>query len=191
MALSEEVVADYETLRLSLKAHPMSFLRAHFASRGAVPAIAVANTPNGRRAAIAGIVLVRQRPGTAKGVVFLTIEDETGVANIVVWPKLFEEFRSIVMGARLILVQGRVQYADDAPAGGVIHLVAETLEDRTADLDRLSEPGFSRPRLEPPYAPGDEPGRCHRSDADASRRRPTRAHHPRDVRPIPRSRDFH
>jgi error-prone DNA polymerase len=191
MGLSEEVVADYETLRLSLKAHPMSFLRAHFTSLGAAPANAVAKTPDGQRAAAAGIVLVRQRPGTAKGVVFLTIEDETGVANIVVWPKLFEQFRPIVMGARLILVRGRVQYAQDAPAGGVIHLVAETLEDRTADLDRLSAPAASIPRLEPPYAPGDEPGRPNRSGVDASRRRPPRPHHPRDVRPLPRSRDFH
>jgi error-prone DNA polymerase len=190
MGLSEEVVADYETLRLSLKAHPMSFLRAHFASLGAAPANAVAKTPDGRRTATAGIVLVRQRPGTAKGVVFLTIEDETGVANIVIWPKLFEQFRPIVMGARLILVRGRVQYAQDAPAGGVIHLVAETLEDRTADLDRLSAPSAFVPRLEPPYAPGDEPGRSNRSGADPSRRS-ARPHHPRDVRPIPRSRDFH
>jgi error-prone DNA polymerase len=184
------VVADYETLRLSLKAHPMSFLRPHFASLGAHPATAVAKTLNGRRTATAGIVLVRQRPGTAKGVVFLTIEDETGVANIVIWPKLFEQFRPIVMGARLILVRGRVQYAQDAPAGGVIHLVAETLEDRTADLDRLSAPSAFVPRLEPPYAPGDEPGRSNRSGADPSRRS-ARPHHPRDVRPIPRSRDFH
>jgi error-prone DNA polymerase len=191
MGLSEEVVADYETLRLSLKAHPMSFLRAHFASLGAVPATAVAKTPDGRRTATAGIVLVRQRPGTAKGVVFLTIEDETGVANIVVWPKLFEQFRPIAMGARLILVRGRVQYAEDAPAGGVIHLVAETLEDRTADLDRLSAPGVCVPRLEPPYAPGDEPGHSNKYSLDASHRRPPRSRHPRDVRPIPRSRDFH
>jgi error-prone DNA polymerase len=82
------------------------------------------------------------------------------------------------MGARLILVRGRVQYAEDAPAGGVIHLVAESLEDRTADLDRLSAPGGVAPRFDPPYAPGDEPGR-------------PRPRHPRNVRPIPRSRDFH
>jgi len=190
MALSEDVVADYETLRLSLKAHPMSFLRPHFTALGARPADAVAKTPNGYRTAAAGLVLVRQRPGTAKGVVFLTIEDETGVANIVVWPKLFEQFRPVVMGARLILVRGRVQHAEDAPAGGVIHLVAETLEDRTADLDRLSEPGALIPRLEPSYTPGDEPGRSNRASADAARR-PARPHHPRQVRPIPRSRDFH
>jgi len=190
MALSEDVVADYETLRLSLKAHPMSFLRDHVTSLGAAPATAIAKTPDGRRTATAGVVLVRQRPGTAKGVVFLTIEDETGTANIVIWPKIFEQFRPIVMGARLILVRGRVQHAEDAPAGGVIHLVAETLEDRTADLDRLSAPGFATPRLEPPYAPGDEPGRPSRSGVEASRR-PARPHHPRDVRPIPRSRDFH
>jgi error-prone DNA polymerase len=191
MALSETVVADYETLRLSLKAHPMSFLRVHFASLGARPTNAVAQTPDGRRTAVAGIVLVRQRPGTAKGVVFLTLEDETGVANIVVWPKLFEQFRPIVMGARLILVRGRVQHAQDAPAGGVIHLVAETLEDRTADLDRLSAPAALAPRLDPPYAPGDEPGRPKRPGGDGRARRPARPHHPRDARPIPRSRDFH
>jgi error-prone DNA polymerase len=178
IALSQDVVADYETLRLSLKAHPMSFLRAHFTSLGARPAKAVAKTPDGRRTAVAGLVLVRQRPGTAKGVVFLTIEDETGVANIVVWPKLFDEARPIVMGARLILVRGRVQHAEDAPAGGVIHLVAESLEDRTPDLDRLSAPGGVAPRIDPPYAPGDEAGR-------------PRPRHPRNVRPIPRSRDFH
>jgi error-prone DNA polymerase len=199
MGLSQDVVADYETLRLSLKAHPMSFLRTHFAALGARPASAVAKTLDGRRTATAGIVLVRQRPGTAKGVVFLTLEDETGTANIVIWPKVFEQFRPIVMGARLILVRGRVQHADDAPAGGVIHLVAETLEDRTQDLDLLSAPdaskrpsesGASTPRLDPPYAPGDEPGRPRRSDVGRSSR-PARPHHPRNVRPIPRSRDFH
>jgi error-prone DNA polymerase len=178
MALSQDVVADYETLRLSLKAHPMSFLRTHFTALGALPANAVAKTADGRRAATAGIVLVRQRPGTAKGVVFLTLEDETGVANIVVWPKLFDAARPIVMGARLILVRGRVQHAEDAPAGGVVHLVAESLEDHTADLDRLSAPGGGPPRFDPPYAPGDEAGR-------------PRPRHPRNVRPIPRSRDFH
>jgi error-prone DNA polymerase len=197
-SLSEDVVADYETLRLSLKAHPMSFLREHFASLGARSAAVVANTPDGRRTAMAGIVLVRQRPGTAKGVVFLTIEDETGVANIVVWPKLFERFRPVVMGARLILVRGRVEHAQDAPKGDVIHLVAETLEDRTQDLDRLSIPessalgGFG-PRLDPPYTPGDEPGRAgasRRHDSQPGAKAP-RPNHPRNVRPIPRSRDFH
>jgi error-prone DNA polymerase len=204
MEPSQDVVADYETLRLSLKAHPMSFLRAHFASLGAHPADAVAKTPDGRRTATAGIVLVRQRPGTAKGVVFLTLEDETGVANIVIWPKMFERFRPIVMGARLILVRGRVQHAQDAPAGGVIHLVAESLEDRTGDLDRLSipetfEPDASEtrlagPRLDPPYAPGDEPGRAgpsRRNPASAPGAHTPRPSHPRNVRPIPRSRDFH
>ena len=191
LELSEDVVADYETLRLSLKAHPLSFLRAHFASLGAVPAEALAKTLEGRRTATAGIVLVRQRPGTAKGVVFMTIEDETGVANIVVWPKLFEQFRPIVMGARLILVRGRIQRAEDAPAGGVIHLVAETLEDRTTDLDRLSKPS-----LDPPCTPGDEPGRGGALPRHPERLNPSpppqpRPHHPRNVRPIPRSRDFH
>jgi DNA polymerase III alpha subunit len=87
-----------------------------------------------QRCSIAGVVLVRQRPGTAKGVVFMTIEDETGVANIVVWKKIMERFRKTVMGARLVRVNGEVQRAGD-----VIHIVAHTLEDLSGDLELLSE----------------------------------------------------
>ena len=90
MALSEQVVADYMSLRLSLKAHPVSFLRAGLGDEGYVPAAVLSELRDGRRLKVAGLVLVRQRPGTAKGVIFATLEDETGVANIVIWADVFE-----------------------------------------------------------------------------------------------------
>ena len=168
--LSEEVVQDYETIRLSLKAHPVGFLRDRLARLGAIPTRAVDAATEGRRVTVAGVVLVRQRPGSAKGVVFLTIEDETGIANIVVWPNIFAKYRPIVMGARLILIRGLIQRAPDAE-GSVTHLVAETVEDRTADLALLSDTIAER---------------------DDGARTEERTHrHPRNVRVLPRSRDFH
>ncbi len=185
---SEEVVADYETIRLSLKGHPVKFLRPRLARMGAIPANALQTLADKRRTAVGGVVLVRQRPGTAKGVVFMTLEDETGVANIVVWPKMFERYRPVVMGARLVLVRGRIERAEDAPGGGVIHLIADHIEDRTHDLDLLSEIA-----LPAPYMPGDEartaaPGRGELRDLPEPA---PRHRHPRNVRVIPRSRDFH
>src|SRR5260370_42293587 len=134
MLLGEHVVEDYRRLHLSLKAHPVAFLRADLARRGilrhdALPAIA-----SGRRVTVAGLVLVRQRPGTAAGVIFMTLEDETAIANTIVWPKIFETFRPIVLGARLISVTGKLQNES-----GVIHVVAERVEDLTALLRRLSQ----------------------------------------------------
>jgi error-prone DNA polymerase len=183
--LSEEVVHDYETIRLSLKAHPVSFLRERLARVGAVPAIRLKDLRDEARTTVAGVVLVRQRPGSAKGVVFLTLEDETGVANIVVWPKLFERYRPLVMGARLLLIRGRIQHAPDG-AGYVTHLVAETIEDRTPDLLLLSDPA-----LKPQRSPGDgatsaSPDRGERTQEERIVHR-----HPRNVRVLPRSRDFH
>jgi error-prone DNA polymerase len=166
--LSEEVVQDYETIRLSLKAHPLSFLRDRFARMGVIEARHVETVTEGRRVTVAGLVLVRQRPGSAKGVVFLTIEDETGIANIVVWPQIFAQYRALVMGARLLLIRGRIQRAPDAD-GSATHLVAESVEDRTADLTLLSDRIAER-------RDGVE-DRAHR--------------HSRDVRVLPRSRDFH
>ncbi len=185
---SEEVVADYETIRLSLKGHPVKFLRERLARMGAIRAVELERVSEGRRTAIGGVVLVRQQPGTAKGVVFLTVEDETGVANVVVWPKVFQRYRPVVMGARLVLIRGRVERAEDAPHGGVIHLIADHIEDRTSDLELLSEA-----TLPPPYQPGDgarnaSPGRGEPRDLPAPS---PRHHHPRNVRVIPRSRDFH
>ena len=183
---SEEVVADYETIRLSLKAHPLSFLRERFARAGFTRAIDVERVREGRRISVAGVVLVRQRPGSAKGVVFLTLEDETGVANVVVWPKVFERLRPIVMGARMIVVTGRIQRAEDAADGGVIHLVAEEIEDRTRDLSLLSDDA-----LAPQYVRGDGARSASPAKGESHDDPHPRQRHPRDVRVIPRSRDFH
>jgi error-prone DNA polymerase len=183
---AEEVVADYETIRLSLKGHPVKFLRERFAAMGAIPAEEMPKARPGRRIAVAGVVLVRQRPGTAKGVVFLTVEDETGVANIVVWPKVFEQYRPVVMGARMVLIRGRIETPDDAPHGGVIHLIAEHIEDRTADLDLLSEGRMPRLLIPGDGATSAAPNRGEPRDPPEPRQR-----HPRNVRVIPRSRDFH
>jgi error-prone DNA polymerase len=179
--LSEEVVHDYGTIRLSLKAHPVSFLRERLAKAGVITARSVDKVPDDRRTAVAGVVLVRQRPGSAKGVVFLTLEDETGVTNVVVWPKVFEKHRSVVMGARLLLVRGKVQRADDSE-GRVTHLVAETVEDRTGDLSLLSEDDLKPQRS---YADGPSSAAPERGEAEYRHR------HPRDVRVLPPSRDFH
>lgn len=163
LAPSEEVVGDYQTIRLSLKGHPVSFLRERLARAGAVTARACNGLPDRRRAQVGGVVLVRQRPGTAKGVCFMTLEDETGVANLVLWESVFERFRPTAMGARMVLARGRVQTAE-----GVTHLVVEHLEDWTPMLGDLT----------PDAAPG-------------SAHQPARGRHPRDVRVLPGSRDFH
>ena len=106
MPLPEQVVADYQTIRLSLKGHPMEFLRPMFSSEGVIACQEVCHANDRRHVRCAGVVLVRQRPGSANGVVFMTLEDESGIANIVVWPKVMERFRKEVMGARLVLVEG-------------------------------------------------------------------------------------
>ena len=173
MPLSEHVVTDYQTIRLSLKAHPMSFLREHYAARKFITAEQLKNIRDGKRLSIAGLVLIRQRPGSAKGVVFITIEDETGVANLVVWPDVFEKQRKIVMGARLMAVHGIVQRDPDSD---VIHVVARRLEDHTSMLHHLNEE-----MMDPPLSRGDAPGAI----------RPPQRRHPRDVEIIPKSRDFH
>ena len=167
MPLSEHVVNDYQTIRLSLKAHPMSFLREHYAARKFITAEQLKSIRDGKRLSIAGLVLIRQRPGSAKGVVFITIEDETGIANLVVWPDVFEKQRKIVMGARLMAVHGIVQRDED---GGVIHVVARRLEDDSPMLRHLSED-----MLAAPLSRGDAPG---------AMRPPGR--HPRDVEIIPK-----
>ena len=171
MPLSEHVVSDYQTVRLSLKAHPISFLRDHYATRGFVTAGELRQLRYGRRVSLAGLVLIRQRPGSAKGVCFITLEDETGIANLVVWPDKFAAQRSIVMGARLMVVHGLVQH-DEA----VVHVIAARLEDDTAMLRHLSEDS-----LPSTLAAGDGGGSW----------RPPAGGHPRDATIIPKSRDFH
>jgi error-prone DNA polymerase len=159
MPLSEHVVADYQTIRLSLKGYPTQFLRRRLAAEGIVSCKQAGELPDGARVRCAGIVLVRQRPGEGTAI-FITLSDETGVTNVVVWQSIFTSFRREVMGARLLLVEGKVQKAE-----GVVHLVAETLIDRSADLRLLSGEAV-------PPSPA-----VHR--------------HPRDVRVLPPSRDFH
>jgi len=133
LCLGEQVVEDYRTLGLSLKAHPAGLLRENLAARRAITASSLADTRNGARVRVAGLVLVRQRPGTASGVIFMTLEDETHIANIIVWPRVFEQFRQEVLGARLCAVDGVVQNES-----GVVHIVAERLHDFSPLLARLS-----------------------------------------------------
>ena len=176
MPLSEHVVNDYQTLRLSLRAHPMEFLRARCEKERVIDNDRLRQTRNGAFVTVAGIVLVRQRPGSAKGVVFLTLEDEFAVCNAVVWPQVLETHRAIVMGARLMLIRGRVQRAGD-----IIHVVAARVEDRTPWLALLMEDGRL---LRNPLARADEVARPGPDPQPAAR-------HPRQARVIPKSRDFH
>jgi error-prone DNA polymerase len=165
MPLSEHVVADYQMLRLSLKAHLMAFLRDLFRSEGAMSCEEIWNAKDGTRASCAGIVLIRQMPGDS-GVVFITLSDETRIANVVVWPRLVALFRREIMGARLLLVEGKVQRGE----GDVVHLVAERIFDRSSELLHLSEDKAEAPSFTAQAATG---------------------RHPRNVRTVPKSRDFH
>ncbi len=138
MLPGQQVVEDYRNLRMSLKAHPVSLLRAEFDARKILRSAQLPNIASGRRVTVGGLVLVRQRPGTAKGVIFATLEDETGIANVIVWPKVFEAFRPVVLGARLISVTGKLQNAEN-----VIHVVAEQVQDLTPLLRHLSVPSLA------------------------------------------------
>ncbi len=188
MPISEEVVADYQTMRLSLKAHPLSFLRERYRKAGLVRSdemIAASGKmkklDRGFQARksieVAGFVLQRQRPGSAKGVCFLTLEDEAGTVNVVVWPKVMERFRPVVMTSRLMRVRGRIQAAD-----GVTHLIADDLKDATDDVDLLSDADLIIDKLRADHV--DRPLRS------SSKESPTRSH-PRNVRVIPKAREFH
>jgi DNA-directed DNA polymerase III PolC len=134
LTLGEQVVDDYAAISMSLRSHPLALLRPRFADRGVSPTKVLSDSKNDDLLTLAGLVLVRQRPGTASGVVFVTIEDEHGIANLVVWPRVFDAHRRIVMGSRLLVVRGRVQRE-----GLVIHLVAEQLWDWSAELDSITD----------------------------------------------------
>jgi error-prone DNA polymerase len=151
----------------------MEFLRVQYVSKKFNAADQLKSLRNGKGLSMAGLVLSRQRPGSSKGVVFITIEDETGIANLVIWPDLFEKQRKIVMGARLMTVHGIVQRDED---DNVIHVVARRLEDHSHMLRHLSEDIMTAP-----LARADAPGAM----------RPPPGRHPRDVEVIPKSRDFH
>ncbi|MGH6620271.1 MAG: OB-fold nucleic acid binding domain-containing protein, partial [Alphaproteobacteria bacterium] len=188
MPIGEEVVEDYSWLRLSLKRHPLDLLRGEMDALGAIPSARLMETPADARVTVAGLVLVRQRPGSAKGVIFVTVEDETGVANIIVWPKAFEKFRRIVLTARLLRVTGRLQRE-----GVVAHIVADKLEDLSGHLDALAE----MDEFALTVSPADEVKRNVDLDTRAAalrRRRPpaARAKHPREqAKALFPSRDFH
>lgn len=133
MPLGEHVIEDYTHMRLSLKAHPLSFVRGQLSQARYVTSRALPELRNNTKVNLAGLVLVRQRPGSAKGVIFATLEDEFGVANIIVWPPVFETYRKVVLGARVLGVRGRLQ-----KQGRVIHIVADHVEDMTHMLGALS-----------------------------------------------------
>jgi error-prone DNA polymerase len=180
MPLGAHVVEDYRRLSLSLKAHPASFMRARLSARGILRSDALRSVKSGARVTVAGLVLVRQRPGTAGGVIFMTLEDETGVANIIVWPKVFERLRAIVLGARFVAVTGKLQSEQ-----GVIHIVAERMNDLTPMLGLLSEAGPTIGAL----ARADE---AHRTEPTETRKRqgncfaqPPRLDDPRAKPPSP------
>ncbi|HKS86400.1 MAG TPA: error-prone DNA polymerase [Pseudolabrys sp.] len=136
MPIGEEVINDYRFLHLSLRAHPAQFLRNDLATRGISPNGSLRRVASGMQVRISGLVTCRQRPGSANGVVFMTIEDETAVANVIVWPKVFERLRPVVLSARYVAVSGLVQ-----EESGVIHVVARQIEDLTHFLARLAEHG--------------------------------------------------
>jgi error-prone DNA polymerase len=140
MPLGEQVIEDYASLRLSLKAHPLALLREELSRRGIVPAAELRRTANGAEVAVAGLVLVRQQPGTASGVIFATLEDETGWANLIVWPRVFARFRRPVLQARLLMARGTLQRQ-----GEVLHLIARRLADMTPLLRRLAPPPLAAP----------------------------------------------
>jgi error-prone DNA polymerase len=173
MALSEHVAADYQTSRLSLKGHPMQFLRPVFQAEGVMRCAQVSAGKNGSRMRVAGIVLVRQRPGKGNAI-FITLEDETGITNILLWARLFEMQRRPVMTSRLMVVEGEVQRSKE----GVVHLMATRVINRTEELDRLSE--THRAQVDMLHA-----------DVFEHPAPPRNSGHPRNVRIVPKSRDFH
>jgi error-prone DNA polymerase len=136
MPIGEEVINDYRFLHLSLRAHPAQFLRPDLNARGIRQNETLRSVVSGTRVRISGLVTCRQRPGSANGVVFMTVEDESAVANVIVWPKVFERFRPVILSARYVAITGRVQ-----EESGVIHVVADQLEDLTHFLARLAEHG--------------------------------------------------
>ena len=171
MPMSEHVAADYQTAHLSVKGHPMAFLREVFDAQGIVSCAAAVRRRDGAWTRVAGVVLVRQRPGKGTAI-FMTLEDETGILNAVLWTRQFEKFRREVMGARLMVVEGRIQKSRE----GIVHLMVERVLDRTAELGRLSEDHAAKIELAP-------------ADEFLNPQHPRR--HPRDVRILPKSRDFH
>jgi error-prone DNA polymerase len=175
MPLGEHVAADYQTTRLSLKAHPMAILRPVFAAERVLTCAETEAKRGGSLVQVAGVVLVRQRPGKGNAV-FVTLEDETGITNVVLWARMLDQYRREVMGARLMQVEGLVEKSPE----GVVHVVARRVIDRSTELSRLSEDHETDIQLA-------------RADIVAHPQPPRHPphRHPRDVRILPGSRDFH
>ncbi|WP_253257946.1 error-prone DNA polymerase [Sphingobium sp. SA916] len=147
MSEGREVVEDYGHVGVTLRQHPVSFLREELQRQKMVPCSTLDTTKEGRYIWLAGLVLVRQRPGSAKGVMFITIEDESGIANLIIWPRMFEQNRRIVMGARMLGLYGQVQRE-----GEVVHVIAKKLVDLSPLLGSLGQRGEAFPL---PYGRGD------------------------------------
>ena len=133
MKPGREVVEDYRSIGLTLRRHPVSFLRGTLTQDGVVPSADLARLRDGQRVSVAGIVLVRQKPGSAKGIMFMTIEDETGHANLVLWPTIFAQYRRIILSAGMITCHGKLQRQ-----GSVIHVIADRLDDASHMLRAVS-----------------------------------------------------
>ena len=140
MSAGREVVEDYGHLGLSLRRHPVAFLRETLSKRQIIPCAEAMASRDRRWCETAGLVLVRQRPGSAKGVMFITLEDETGIANLVVWPKVFEAHRRIVLGAGMIAAKGCIQRE-----GEVVHFVVHRIEDLSQELAGVGASGTAFP----------------------------------------------
>jgi len=149
MTLSQHVVQDYAATALSLKAHPVSFVREKLDQLRAIPTMSLAQTKEGTLVKVAGLILVRQRPGTAKGVCFITIEDETGIANLVVFQKLFDQYRKEIIQSRLLMVEGKLQRE-----GEVIHIIVSRCYNVSALLKTLTP--STAEDLSPPLSRADE-----------------------------------
>ena len=170
MTPGREVVEDYSHIGLTLRDHPLSFLRGDLQSRHVMTCADGTAMRDGRLTRVGGLVLVRQKPGSAKGVMFITIEDETGVANLVIWPSLYEQQRRIVLSASMLVVDGKVQREGD-----VVHIVATRLHDASALLASVGDRGEAFPLS---HGRGDE---FHRGGSPDARDAPPRAIKVRDI----------
>ncbi len=173
----EHVLTDYQTVRLSLKGHPLAFLRRRLDDEGILSCLQVGAAKNGALVRTAGVVLIRQRPGKGNAI-FITLEDEGGIVNVLLWARQFERYRRAVMASRLMEVAGEVQRSKE----GVVHLMANRIVDRTALLDTLGD----GPSLNPDLCRADEVAHPQQPRGYAQRHG-----HPRNVRILPKSRDFH
>jgi error-prone DNA polymerase len=171
MTAGGEVVEDYRHVGLTLRNHPVSFLREDLRLQRILTCAEAMQARDGRWLQTAGLVLVRQMPGSAKGVMFITIEDETGIANLVIWPKLFEKQRRVILAARMMAAHGRIQRE-----GEVVHLVAQHLTDLSPALASIGDRDVTFP---PPHGRGAE--FHHGSHRVDPRSLPPGAPKPRDI----------